>query len=60
MLTSVLIFLLLHLGGKEGAAMLVRLYAGEIILGKITLADVPVKLRQKVADYLAEMGYTEE
>lgn len=60
MLTSVFIFLISHFGRKEDVAMLVRLYAGEIILGKITLADVPVKLRQKVADYLAEMGYTEE
>lgn len=60
MLTSVLIFLLLHLGGKGGVGMLVRLYAGEIILGKITLDDVPVKLRKKVEDYLKDMGYPEE
>ena len=39
--------------------MLVRLYAGEIILGKIQIEDVPLGLRARVSAYLAEMGYTE-
>lgn len=39
--------------------MLVRLYAGEIILGKIQIENVPLGLRARVSAYLAEMGYTE-
>ena len=39
--------------------MLVRLYAGEIIMEKITIDDVPSKLRPRVTAYLADMGYTE-
>ncbi len=45
--------------GKEVVTMLVRLYAGEIILGKIQIEDVPLGLRARVSAYLAEMGYTE-
>lgn len=45
--------------GKEAMSMLVRLYAGEVILGKITVEDVPKGLRDRVTAYLAEMGYTE-
>lgn len=40
--------------------MLVRLYAGEIILGKITIGEVPGGLRSRVSVYLSEMGYTED
>lgn len=39
--------------------MLVRLYAGEIILGKITIEEVPNGLRPRVATYLVDIGYTE-
>ena len=45
---------------KEGLEMLVRLYAGEIILGKITIEEVPGGLRSRVSVYLSEMGYTED
>lgn len=45
---------------KEGLEMLVRLYAGEIILGKITIEEVPGGLRPRVSAYLSEMGYTED
>lgn len=45
--------------GKEVVTMLVRLYAGEIILGKIQIEDVPLGLRARVSAYLADMGYTE-
>lgn len=45
---------------KEGLEMLVRLYAGEIILGKITIGEVPGGLRSRVSVYLSEMGYTED
>lgn len=37
--------------------MLIRLYAGEIILGKITIDDVPTKLKEGVVTYLKDMGY---
>lgn len=37
--------------------MLVRLYAGEVILDKITVDDVPRGLRDRVSAYLVEMGY---
>lgn len=43
--------------GKEGENMLIRLYAGEIILGKITIDAVPAKLKDGVIAYLAAMGY---
>lgn len=37
--------------------MLVRLYAGEIIMGRITEDDVPAKLKARVHKYLVDMGY---
>lgn len=40
--------------------MLVRLYAGEIIAEKITEDKVPAKLRERVRQYLADLGYYEE
>lgn len=40
--------------------MLVRLYAGEIIMEKITINEVPKGLRSRVSAYLSEMGYTED
>lgn len=40
--------------------MLIRLYAGEIIAEKITLDDVPPKLRPGVTQYLKDFGYPVE
>lgn len=40
--------------------MLVRLYAGEVILERITIDDVPKGLRPRVAAYLKDMGYTDD
>lgn len=40
--------------------MLVRLYAGEIIAEKITEADVPPRLKDRVHKYLEDMGYFDE
>ena len=51
------LFFLLDVFFKEEAAMLVRLYASEIILEKITIDDVPNKLKDKVRKYLEDMGY---
>lgn len=59
MRTAVFIYLARLIFGKEVVTMLVRLYAGEIILGKIQIEDVPLGLRARVSAYLAEMGYTE-
>lgn len=43
--------------GKEVRAVLVRLYAGEIIAEKITENDVPAGLQERVHQYLVDMGY---
>ena len=51
------LFFLLDVFFKEETAMLVRLYASEIIMEKITIDDVPNKLRGKVEEYLKEIGY---
>ncbi len=60
MRTTVFIFLARIFFGKEVFEMLVRLYAGEIILGKIQLENVPNGLRPRVTAYLVEMGYIED
>lgn len=57
---KVVVFLIKTLLGKEASEMLVRLYAGEIILERITIDDVPKGLRRRVAVYLEEMGYSTE
>lgn len=57
MWSAVFIFLVKILFGKEVLQMLVRLYAGEVILEKITIDDVPRGLRERVNAYLVEMGY---
>lgn len=57
MWSAVFIFLVKILFGKEVLQMLVRLYAGEVILEKITIDDVPRGLREHVKAYLVEMGY---
>ena len=40
--------------------MLVRLFAGEIIMGRITEDDVPAKLKARVHKYLVDMGYFDD
>ena len=57
MWSAVFIFLVKILFGKEVLQMLVRLYAGEVILEKITIDDVPRGLRERVKAHLVEMGY---
>ena len=51
---------LLKIAGKEEREMLVRLYAGEIIMGRITEDDVPAKLKARVHKYLVDMGYFDD
>ena len=60
MIARALAWLLLTFSGKEERTMLVRLYAGEIIMGKITEDNVPAKLKARVHQYLVDMGYFEE
>lgn len=54
---SLFCWLLIVFKCTEEIVMLVRLYASEILLEKITIEDVPSKLRPKVQAYLEEMGY---
>lgn len=57
MFASLFIYILSIFHLKEEIAMLVRLYASEIIMEKITIDDVPKKLKPKVEVYLKEIGY---
>lgn len=57
MWSAVFISLIRIFFGKEVSEMLVRLYAGEVILEKITIDDVPRGLRDRVSAYLVDMGY---
>lgn len=60
MIARFVIWFYSKIAGKEGTEMLVRLYAGEIIAEKITLDNVPSKLKDRVHQYLTDMGYYEE
>ena len=60
MIARALAWLLLKTAGKEEREMLVRLYAGEIIMGRITEDDVPAKLKARVHKYLVDMGYFDD
>lgn len=60
MIARALAWLLLKTAGKEERKMLVRLYAGEIILGNIGEDKVPAKLRPRVHQYLVDMGYYDD
>ena len=51
------IYLLFRKGGDN---MLIRLFASEIIDGKITFADVPAKLKDGVRNYLKNLGLNED
>lgn len=57
MIARALMLVLYIFNGKEVRQMLVRLYAGEIILGKIDESDVPVGLKARVHQYLEAMGF---
>lgn len=60
MIARALAWLILTFSGKEVRTMLVRLYAGEIIMGKIGEEKVPAKLKARVHQYLVDMGYFDE
>lgn len=42
--------------GKEGVFMMAMLWCQQIILGKKTYAQVPVKLKEQVAELLRDSG----
>lgn len=42
------------------ASLTLRLYAGEIIMGRITEDNVPAKLKARVHKYLVDMGYFDD
>ena len=42
--------------GKEGAFMMAMLWCQQISLGKKTYAQVPVKLKEQVAELLRDSG----
>ena len=60
MIARIVVFVLIHVCGKAVRKMLVRLYAGEIILGKIGEETVPAGLKDRVHEYLVEMGFYDE
>ena len=57
MIARALAWLLLKIAGKEERE---RLYAGEIIMGRITEDNVPAKLKARVHKYLVDMGYFDD
>lgn len=56
MLNILIYFYTLIVYGQKGVIMMAMLFATKIILGKITYADVPAKLRTQVAEILTENG----
>lgn len=42
--------------GQKGLEMMAMLFATKVILGKLTYADVPAKLKEQVAEILRENG----
>lgn len=59
MINYLLLFIYLLIRGREGAIMLVRLYASEIINGNIGFDRVPAKLKDGVKEYLLNLGLDE-
>lgn len=49
-------FLIRILYGKEGEDMMAMLWTQQIILGKKTFAQVPVKLKEQVRELLIDSG----
>lgn len=60
MLARAFLWLALLNAGDEVRDMLVRLYAGEIIAETLTEDRVPAKLRERVHQYLEDLGYYDE
>lgn len=60
MIARALVWLYTKIAGKEAKAMLVRLYAIEIMETGYSEEKVPAGLKQRVHDYLVMVGYYEE
>ena len=59
-MTRALLFLFTLVGGKGVKSMLIRLYASEIISEKISEDSVPATLKERVHQYLVDLGYYAE
>lgn len=57
MFNAFLIFAYKLFKGRKGVFMLIKLFASEILMGNITLDEVPRGLRDGVREYLEDMGY---
>lgn len=53
---DVLAHFLCKILGKEGVLMMAMLWAQQIMFGKKTFAEVPVKLKSKVRELLIDSG----
>ena len=53
---DVLAHFLCKILGKEGVLMMAMLWAQQIMFGKKTFAEVPVKLKNKVRELLIDSG----
>lgn len=53
---DVLAHFLCKILGKEGVIMMAMLWAQQIMFGKKTFAEVPVKLKSKVRELLIDSG----
>lgn len=58
-MSNFLLWMLTIFGGKEENAMLAMLWAIQIINGKKTFAQVPVKLKEQVREILIDSGCEE-
>lgn len=57
MFTAFLILIYKLFKGRKGVIVLIRLFASEILMDKITFEEVPRGLKDEVKEYLENMGY---
>lgn len=58
-MANLFVLIIRILFGKEAVIMMAMLYAQKIMLGKITFASVPAKLKAQVKEILEESGVPE-
>ena len=56
MMNNLLLWIAMILMGRRNREMLAMLWANQIILGKKTFAQVPVKLKDQVREILIDAG----
>ena len=56
MMNNLLLWIAMILMGRRNSEMLAMLWANQIILGKKTFAQVPVKLKDQVREILIDAG----